>query len=70
VNDIELYFIALCPQSYFNLNKSAFLGMIGTVLTYIILLMQFKVGTLKEQECEEKKNCNATTATENTSSYL
>jgi hypothetical protein len=44
--------------------------MIGTVLTYIILLMQFKVGTLKEQECEEKKNCNATTATENTSSYL
>lgn len=55
----------LCPLSYFNLNKSAYLGMVGTVLTYIIVLMQFKVGTLGEQKNGDNSVCNATVTSSN-----
>ena len=35
-----------CPASYFALNKSTFLAMFSTSLTYIIILLQFKVGAM------------------------
>ena len=35
-----------CPASYFALNKSTFLAMFSTSLTYIIILLQFKVGDM------------------------
>ena len=34
------------PSSYFALNKSTFLAMFSTSLTYIIILLQFKVGAM------------------------
>ena len=44
------------PSSFFNVNHAGYLGMIGTIITYLIVLLQFRVSesTPEETPCLKK----------------
>ena len=55
----------ISPAGYFNLNHGGFLGVIGIFVTYIIVLLQFKVA-----EFGPKISCNTSANVDNSNATL
>ena len=53
----------ITPYSAFSLSTSTMLGAYGTIITYLIVLLQFKVSEPHSSDDATENNCTTTTAT-------